>query len=60
MKKTIFLLSAAALMIAASCTKIETATPDQEITFSVANYSAQTRAGEASLLDENINSFKIS
>lgn len=57
MKKTIFLLSAAALMVAASCTKIETETPDQEITFSVANYSAQTRA-EASLLDENINSFK--
>ena len=54
MKKYLVLLYVAALSLAA-CSKTEideTALPDKKIEFNVAPYSAQTRAGEVSLLGD--------
>ena len=52
MKKYFAILAVAALTLSAACTKIENVTPDQKISFKAANYSAQTRAGEVSLVGE--------
>ena len=52
MKKFFAILAVAALTLSAACTKIETVTPDQKISFKAANYVPQTRSGEVSFLNE--------
>lgn len=52
MKKYFAILAVAALTLSAACTKVETVTPDQKISFKAANYVPQTRAGEVSFLNE--------
>ena len=54
MKKYFIILAVAALTASAACTKVEVIdnTPAQKITFKVANYVPQTRAGEVSFLSE--------
>ena len=42
--KKFFLIAAIVLVASAACTKIETATPDQKISFNAANFVPQTRA----------------
>ena len=42
-----FLIAGAALAVAASCTKTQIETPDQEITFQVASYKVTTKADPA-------------
>ena len=61
--KKLFIIAAAAVVALAACTKTEVVnnTPDQAITFQVANYSTSTKAdshGHTSLIDEGFNSFK--
>ena len=51
MKKYFIVLAVAALAASAACTKVETITPDQKISFNVANYAAQTKAN-VSIKDE--------
>ena len=51
MKKYFVVLAVAALAASAACTKVETITPDQKISFNVANYAAQTKAN-VSILSE--------
>ena len=51
MKKILILTAIAALAVSAACTKVETITPDQAISFEVAKYMPLTRAYN-SLLDE--------
>ena len=56
--KKLFVFAAAAVAVLAACTKNEVnQTPDQAITFQIANYSAQTKA-PTSLITEGFNSFK--
>ena len=52
MKKYFAILAVAALALSAACTKIETETPAQKISFKAANYMPQTRANEVSFLNE--------
>jgi len=59
--KKYFIFAAAALVALAACSKIETAPetkPDVPVSFQVANYARQTKAGETSLKDEGFTSFR--
>ena len=56
MKKHIILFAVAALTMSAACTKVDVETPDQKISFEVANYVAQTKA-EGSLATEGFYNF---
>lgn len=56
MKKYFIVLAVAALAASAACTKVETITPDQKISFEVANYVPQTKAN-SSLDSEGYTSF---
>lgn len=58
--KKIYIFAVAALTLFAACTKVETveSAPDQAISFQVANYTGQTKAGETSLKDEGFQLFK--
>lgn len=55
--KKYFTLAAAALVVLASCTKIDnvSSTPDVKIGYEVASYLTQTKAGETSFLTELSN-----
>lgn len=58
MKKYI-IFAVAALVALSACTKVNTDdAPSQKISFEVANYLAQTKANETSLVTEGYNSFK--
>ena len=59
--KKLFIISAAAVLALAACSKTEvlnTSNNDSAITFQIANYAGQTKAGETSLLTEGFNNFK--
>ena len=58
MKKYI-IIAAAALFAAAACSEVENKleTPEEAISFKVVDYSAATRAGETSLIDEGYKQF---
>lgn len=59
--KKLFVIAAAAVVALAACTKTEVnTTPDQAVTFQVANYTTATKAdshGHTSLIDEGFNTF---
>ena len=58
--KKYFIFAAVALVASAACTKTsldQEATPDSPVTFQAANYAAQTKAGEVSVLND-FNEFK--
>ncbi|MBQ9450538.1 MAG: hypothetical protein IJU34_04390 [Bacteroidales bacterium] len=59
--KKFYILAAVALVASAACTKVETVetvASEPAISFQVANYAGQTKAGETSLKDEGFNNFK--
>ncbi len=61
MKKFHFFLVAAIAMIgSAACTKVDPVSQDTLISFQVAKYTAQTKAGETSLIDEGYTTFQTS
>lgn len=55
--KKLFVIAAAAVAALAACTKNEVNTPDQAISFQVANYVPQTKAGEVKFMDDHFNTF---
>ena len=59
MKKFFIAIAALALVASAACTKTNPEeTKSEKISFQVANYVPATKAGEVSLIDEGITSFK--
>lgn len=54
--KKLFVIAAAAVAALAACTKTEVKSPDQAITFEVANYTVATKA-PTSLITEGFNQF---
>lgn len=58
--KKFYILAAVALVASAACTKVEpveTVASEPAISFQVANYAGQTKAGETSLVDEGFEQF---
>ena len=58
MKKLFIIATAVLATVACSKTEVLNNEPDQAISFQIANYAGQTKAGETSLLTEGFNNFK--
>ena len=58
MKKLFIIATAVLATVACSKTEVLNNEPDQAISFQIANYAGQTKAGETSLKDEGFNNFK--
>ena len=58
MKKLFIIATAVLATVACSKTEVLNNEPDQAISFQIANYAGQTKAGETSLITEGFNNFK--